>query len=195
MSALFAVAVLGAFLLIVIYLFRRSVASSRVSVDLAPEPMIAKDDRPVTGSIRRTGSGSWLLNPSSSFPLTVSGGTEIQATEIERILDEAFSRGGSRPGARLGECMYFAGLRCNEVDQYLQEFRPTYQAEIQKLIEGSKEWESSSEKDREDLLVTFRRESLQRLEFDLIATSKSSWRARGMRQRLCRWSSAMVPNA
>ncbi len=117
------------------------------------------------GPVVPSPDGAWILNSDSTFPLTLEGITQPTAEEIKKILDEQFS-GGTYYAAidALVAIIARSNVRCREVDEYVTQFRPQYLQEIESLKQSSAEWTPASEKDREDLVSTFRQQAMESLD-------------------------------
>jgi hypothetical protein len=65
------------------------------------------------------GEGGWLLNPNSSFPITVSCGHRATAQKIKRILEKSREMPFDEAVAVLADTMYRKGARIRELDAEL----------------------------------------------------------------------------
>jgi hypothetical protein len=121
-------------------------------------------DVPDTGPIVQTSDGGWILNPRSPFPLTLYGIDTQAARTIKERLDEAFSRGHYLAAQAIIPIVARSNLRCQEIDDYVAKFKPIYVRKIEELKRTSTEWGAASEKDREDLLTSFRQQATEALD-------------------------------
>lgn len=121
-------------------------------------------DNPDTGPVTATSDGGWVLNPKSTFPLTVYGIDRATAEDLKRLLDQGYSLGTYDHARALVPLIARSNLRCKEVDEYIRRFKPQYLKTLEELKRSSGEWASASEPDREDLLSTFRQQAIDSLE-------------------------------
>lgn len=166
---------------ILIWIFRPRGRST--SKETVPAPSIA---RPVTttkisnsadtadvGPLTSSTSGGWILNPRSSFPLTIDGLDRQRAELFKGICEKKRYEGTEGLTHALLPLIARSNLRCREVDEYIQKFRPRYLSALQSLQQTSKEWQQAAERDRQDLLPELRESALRTLEVrpdcDLIA--------------------------
>lgn len=105
-------------------------------------------------------NGGWILNPKTSFPLTIVGVDREGATELKRMLDKTLSGGYYEVSNAITPTIAQKNLRCLEIDEYISKFKPVYLAKIDELKGGSAEWKTATEKDRQDLLTGFRNQAL-----------------------------------
>jgi hypothetical protein len=119
---------------------------------------------PDTGSISVTHDSGWLLNPKSTFPLTVYGINRSTAEELKRLLDGGFSLGNDAHAKTILPIIIRSNLRWKEIDEYIRKFKPQYLGKIEELKRSSKKWTSVLEKDREDLLTRFRQQALESID-------------------------------
>jgi hypothetical protein len=155
--------------IIIVWAATRSSADSlqppEVEVTVAPPSSLGKiSAHPDTGGIVRTEDDGWILNPLSTFPLTIYGVDKDTAAEIKSLLDEGYSRGSYTAEALLAPIIARSNLRCKEVEQYVKKFRPLYEKKIEELKRASPEWATASDKDKEDLLMSFRSEAIESLD-------------------------------
>lgn len=116
------------------------------------------------GPLTSTSDGGWILNPRSTFPLTVYGVNKDTAENFKSLLEEmSFSDIESF----LGTLVLFicrTKLRCKEIENYLSGFKPMYVKELDKLIKSSAELSSASAEERRELLISLRREAIEALD-------------------------------
>lgn len=120
-------------------------------------------DIPDTGHLTYSDDG-WILNPRSSFPLTVRGIDQGTAEELKKLLDTGYSLGTYAHARTILPIIFRSNFRCKEIEEYIIKFKPQYLRTIEKMKESSIEWGSASDNDREDLLCDFRNEAIQSLE-------------------------------
>lgn len=87
-------------------------------------PSSSSFDNLDTSSVTATHDGGWVLNPKSTFPLTVYGIDRVTAEELKKLLDSESS---------ILHIVTQTKLRCKEIDDYNKEFRPQYLDEIENL--------------------------------------------------------------
>lgn len=121
-------------------------------------------ENPDTGSVTYAQSNGWTLNPKSTFPLTIYGIDKPVAEELKRILDSGYSLGTYTIARKLIPVLARSNLRCKEIDEYIEEFKPKYLSKIEQLKQLFPEWTSSSAKDKEDLMVGFRQQAIESLD-------------------------------
>ncbi len=115
------------------------------------------------GDLKLTPEGGWILNPKSTFPLTLFGATKESAIDLKVLLDESCARSWHDLLPKIRELLSRTNLRCGEIETYIQTQKAIYIQTIQELKESSLEWQNSLEKDRSDLLDEFRQEAIDRL--------------------------------
>lgn len=140
-----------------------NVLEPKVTVSITSSPS-SDFGMPDTGTITSTKDGGWVLNPKSTFPLTIYGIDQSTAEEVKRLLDEGCSLGTYAHAHTLIPIVARSNLRCKEVDQYIKKFKPLYLQSLGELKQSSAEWATASEKDREDLLTSFRQEAIESLD-------------------------------
>lgn len=130
-----------------------SVGSRRSSSDEAPP----RDVGPLTSA----GQGAWVLNPMSPLPLTLMGADEGLAKRVRAALAKRQYWSQSVPELALLVAQH--NLRFKEVDEFVAQCRPKFEALVQQAISSSPEWPIASEKDREDLRAEFEDAALEKL--------------------------------
>lgn len=116
-----------------------------------------------SGAITATPDGGCILNPKSTFPLTVFGIDKEGAEEFKRLLEETSY---SQKDAVVNVLHFIAraNIRCKEIEDYIREFKPRYLAKVEELKRSSSQWRSASDYDRDDLLAAFREEAIESLD-------------------------------
>ncbi|MBM4274989.1 MAG: hypothetical protein FJ134_11100 [Deltaproteobacteria bacterium] len=114
-----------------------------------------------TGNATETIDGGWVINPKSTFPLTTYGLNRNQINNLKQYLDEYFSSGSRIIIDSILPIISCNGFRCKEVEDYINEYKPKYLKQVEKLKTSSKEWDSASEEEREELLDEFRSDALE----------------------------------
>lgn len=112
-----------------------------------------------TGAIKGSREEGWVINPRSPFPLTIIDTSKETASELKRMLDERVNGVVGRGDRDLIEHVAKTNIRCKEVEEYVERYKPKYEARIKELIEDSSDWSNASEKDKEDLLTGFQMEA------------------------------------
>lgn len=113
-------------------------------------------DNPDTGSIVASDDGGFIINPKSTFPLTIYNLDETTVKELKQILEDGYSEGAYSVIQRIVPLATRYNVRCKEVDDYIKQFKPLYLKSIKEQIQNSPEWSSASDLDKEDLLDEFR---------------------------------------
>ncbi|MBI4842710.1 MAG: hypothetical protein HY809_00075 [Nitrospirae bacterium] len=117
--------------------------------------MSENDSYSSSGLFSTTTDGGYIINPESSFPLTIYGVDEATIKELINKLDNNES---------ITYIVSGTNLRCKEIDDYVEKFKPHYLKKIEKLKDSSKEWAGAYGKYREDLLIKFRDQAIKTLE-------------------------------
>lgn len=113
-----------------------------------------------SGDIVETESG-YVLNPKSPLPLSVNGLTRTDAFALKGYLDAEVNW-----GRKLWEIAYLfaqSNATCKEVEEYIRTYRPAYTETIERLKAESKDWNVSSEKDKEDMLSEYKQKAIEGL--------------------------------
>jgi len=127
-------------------------ASSPGETALPPQPV-------------RTPDGGWLVNPSYPFSITIYAIGEEDVKRVRELLDSSVSTRGYQEELLLSPIVARTNLHCKEIDEYVRQFKPQYLQKIEELKQAhADEWNASGEKDKEDLLTTFRDEALATLD-------------------------------
>lgn len=120
-------------------------------------PDVAQDVGPLT----QVSSDTWVLNPRSPLPLTLIGADEALATQVKTILGKAEYWGQRVPELALLVAQH--NLCFKEVDEFVAQLRPRYDAAFQRRVKASSEWPTATEKDREDLRTEFEEAAIEEL--------------------------------
>ncbi len=116
------------------------------------------------GKVTPTEDGGWILNPKSTFPLTIYGVDRDVVEELKQRLDKEEYESWHAKVKSIMPILLRSNLRCKEIEDYIKEFKPRYIKKIEELKKSSPEWQEASEKDREDLLAEFRIKALESIE-------------------------------
>ena len=123
----------------------------------------AMHSEPDTGEpISVGGDNCWVINPQSSFPLTIYPTNRKVAHDIKTLLDHGDER--LRVIESLQSLMLKEGIRCKEVDDYVARFKSTYVTVLDKLKRESTDWSNASESDRPGLLRELRAQAAEMLD-------------------------------
>jgi len=117
-----------------------------------------------TGEVTRTEDNGWILNPKSTFPLTIYGVDEEVANRIKEILDRGLSGDIYKVAENIASIVARYKVRCKEIDEYIKTFKPIYLKKIEEQIKDHPQWESLSDLERKDLLSKFRANAILSLE-------------------------------
>jgi len=119
---------------------------------------------PDVGPLTPQGRETWLLNPEASFHLTIAEVGKDDAQEIKQILDQSFSNAHGNSVRKLTPIIARSNAKCIEISKYISEFKPIYINRLNELISSSEEWQTASEKDREDILISLKHEAIHALD-------------------------------
>lgn len=158
----------------VVWLWRKLTrpASRTRKTTVSPRPTIAisvSDTSPVheeicdTGPVTATRDGGWILNPRSTFPLTLIETTRSIALEVKSLLDGGYFSGSYSVIRAITPIIARGNLRCKEIDAYIRSQKPIYLQAIERLKESSHDWLVASQRDRDDLLAGFRKRAIASL--------------------------------
>lgn len=117
------------------------------------------------GPVTAAGPQTWVLSPRAPLPLTLVGGDEQLANTVKSILAGADYWSRREPGLALLIAQH--NLRFAEVDEFLGKLRPRFDAEVAKLLKASAEWQTASDKDREDIRAEVEERALEDLGVDV----------------------------
>lgn len=135
-------------LLLLLLLFWRSRSRARIrrkgvrdpgshfrSKPLAVLGTIGSDvhERPQTGSVTKSHTGDWVLNPAATFPITISGVDQWTAEKVKDLLEEGYTTDLFKVARALEQLIARSNLRCKQVDDYILIFKPQYFRKIEML--------------------------------------------------------------
>ncbi|MBN2060738.1 MAG: hypothetical protein JW882_10020 [Deltaproteobacteria bacterium] len=151
-----------------IYLYKRSKKPKKIVVTPEISFSISTDStddfrKYDVGPIIQTEDNHFIINPKSTFPLTFYNISLKQANELKKILEENIYQGSYKVINMLRPFISKTNLKCKEINEYINKYKPLYLRRIDELISVSSEWASASEKDKEDLLISFKKEALNTL--------------------------------
>lgn len=112
-------------------------------------------------NIQPSKSGGWILNPGSTFLLTILDVDRPKAMEIKRILDEGYSE---QTLQKLIPILMKHNTPCREVDQYVSKFKPKFFDRIEYLKSTSDDWNHADEDQKEELLEEFENTAIEALD-------------------------------
>ncbi|MDD3085376.1 MAG: hypothetical protein PHU32_05830 [Candidatus ainarchaeum sp.] len=104
-------------------------------------------------------NGGWILNPGAKFKLTLINVDEQIASEVRNLLDNDEIR-DYRKDDKIMALFAKHNIKVKEIESYKRKYKKQYLSKIEELKENSKEWQISGEKDREDLLIEFRKSAI-----------------------------------
>jgi hypothetical protein len=116
-----------------------------------------------SGDLQATPDGGWILNPKSTFQLTLFGATKEVIANLKALLDDSCVRSWQDLLPKISGLLSQANLQCREIETYIQTHKAIYFQKIKELKESSLEWQNSLESDRLDLLDEFRRVAIEHL--------------------------------
>jgi hypothetical protein len=150
--------------------FTKEVAKESLGPDerhlSAPEAIASKVETVCEKeTLTATKDGGWVINPGSPFRLTLYGIDQPMAVQVKHLLDESGTEKHTAEKVHsLFSLILRYNLRCKEIDAYIAEFRPVYLKTLADLQRTSAEWATATEKDRKDLLLSFREQALTSLD-------------------------------
>lgn len=131
-----------------------SPGSSRTTSDDSSAPVDV-------GALTSAGAHAWVLNPASPLPLTLLGADRALAEKVRAVLGRRQYWSEKVPELALLIAQH--NLRFKEVDEFVAQYRPKFEALVSQAIASSAEWASASEMDREDLRAEFEEAALDKL--------------------------------
>jgi hypothetical protein len=121
--------------------------------------------------IHQSSKGGWILNPGAPFELTLNSTKEI-AQKIRNILDDDTNY-GYRKTEEIVAVFSEHNISCYEVEEYRGKYRNIYLSKIEQLKQESDEWKKAFERDKEDILESFRAKAIaevyEKADCDLVA--------------------------
>lgn len=106
----------------------------------------------VSGPLQENPDGSWVLNPRSTYPLTITGLTTSDVEWLKRSLDRLCEDFGRRDIQEIGYFILGTGFVWKELVQYVATYKPVYDSALERHKELSHEWIAASLEGRESLL-------------------------------------------
>lgn len=113
------------------------------------------------GPLTSAGVDAWVLNPASPLPLTLLGVERALAEQVRAVLGRRQHWNEKVPEFALLIAQH--NLRFKEVDEFVAEYRPEFEALVSQASAASTEWASACEMDREDLRAEFELAALEKL--------------------------------
>ncbi|MCX7795075.1 MAG: hypothetical protein N2380_00925 [bacterium] len=150
-----------------IWISIRSMARKREEKRLLTEFASRVRSRPEvidTGEVTKSEDNGWILNPKSTFPITVYGVDEDVAKRIKEMLDRGLSDDIYRVAENISSLVARYKIRCKEVDEYIKTFKPIYLRKIEEQIKEYPNWEELSDEERKELISKFRSNAILSLE-------------------------------
>lgn len=115
-----------------------------------------------TGKLKEVGENTFCLNGKSPFPLTLKHLSKSDAQKIKKLLDGESARWERNIG-EIAHLIAQNNIECIELEQYLEKAKKEISSAIEEKKNTSNEWESSSDKDKADLLAEFQIEAIESL--------------------------------
>lgn len=116
-------------------------------------------------TIMSTSDGGWILNPNTTFPLTVYGIDRKTVEGIKHLIEQNKNNGiQDEVVSNIAELVLRSNFHCKEVDEYIQKFKPLYLKKVEALKKASPEWETAEADRREELLDDFRCEAMSSID-------------------------------
>ena len=119
---------------------------------------------PNTGQLTQSYDGGWILNPNSTFPLTIYGVDEVNAANLKNILNKCFETTPYYTQQEMLPLVAQYNIRCKEIDAYIDMFKPIYMKSLEDQIVDNSEWKTASDRDRDDLLISFKKNAIATLD-------------------------------
>lgn len=112
--------------------------------------------------IQQDSNEDWILNPESPFKITLQNAEKEIAEKIRIILDDDEIREYEKEKELVG-LFALHNLHLKEIESYKKKYGKQYFEKIEELKNESKDWEFSGIKDKEDILVDFRKTAIDEL--------------------------------
>jgi hypothetical protein len=106
-------------------------------------------------------TGSWIINPETPFVLTVLTKDKNLAQQIRDIVDE--DNNDYKKDEKLAALLAEHNIKIKEIEEYKTKYQKVYLSKIEQLKNSSSEWASLGEKDREDLMIDFRKLAIKEI--------------------------------
>lgn len=113
------------------------------------------------GVLTAVGPNAWVLNPASPLPLTLQGTEKGVAETVKDLLGRQERWQQKVPSLALLIARH--NLSFKEIDDFVAQLKPKFDAEVSRRIRESTEWSSASELDRADLRTEFEEAALEGL--------------------------------
>ncbi len=112
--------------------------------------------------IKQVSNKDWILNPESPFILTLQNAEKEIANRIREILDndEIYE---NRKEKEIVELFALYNLKIKEIESYKIKYGKQYFESIEEQKKQSNDWKISGIKDKEDLLVDFRKKAISQI--------------------------------
>jgi len=114
-----------------------------------------------TGKIKTIEDGLYCINPKSPFPLSFKNISDSNVQELKKLLD-----GESQWERNISEITFLIAqhnIVCIELDEFVTNAKNEISKSIKQQTTNSKEWGTSSEKDKADLLHEFQTTAIEKL--------------------------------
>jgi hypothetical protein len=105
--------------------------------------------------------GYWVLNPETPFVLTVMTTDKKMAQQIREIID--VDNYDYRRDEKIAAIFAEHNVKIKEIEEYKSKYKKVYLNKIEELKKSSSEWAGLGEKDKEDLMIDFRKIALNDL--------------------------------
>ncbi len=134
-----------------IYFFNSKSSSSSTQRKHSPQSRKNSGQKPTT------------VKPYSSFNLSLTIEESVAET-FQSILKNSTTTGCYQAIQDLLPIVARHNVKCQEIDDYIQKYRPIYLEKIEAQKKASTEWAAASELDKEDLLDEFKENAILELE-------------------------------
>jgi len=137
-----------------------------ISITVTADPVVkgaSAEEIVDLGDLQLAPGGGWILNPKSTFPLTLFGATKEVVLDLKVLLDESCVRSWHDLLPKISGLLSHTNLRSGEIETYIQTQKAIYFQKIKDLKESSLDWQTSFEHDRLDLLDESRRVAIEHL--------------------------------
>ena len=106
----------------------------------------------VVGPLQKNSDGSWVINPKSTYPLTIAGVGESEVEWLKQSLDHLCEEFGQREMQEIGYFLLGTRFVWKELIEYVATYKPVYDSALERHKEFSPGWSTASPEKKEGLL-------------------------------------------
>jgi len=156
-------------LIIVIFIFTRpkkAIKEKDISVrfKVSSSTEEAEEEKPSEFyTVKEMPNGDFVINHKSCFELNIYNINKEEVLKLIEILDETYNKGTYERIEALTDLLMHCDIKCREIDDYLNEFKPKYDKLVNEFIECNSEWKTASEKDKKDILAEANKRAIEKL--------------------------------